>query len=90
MTTAQADAINKKYKVMEAELNALKATIRYQRDTINKQHIVIQTQTDTISKYTERIVYVKVDKDSINTQFSSLQDRPTRTKIPQPNCKLTC
>jgi hypothetical protein len=50
MTTAQADAINKKYKDMETELNALKATIRIQQDTITKQHVVIQTQLDTITK----------------------------------------
>ena len=88
MTTAQADAINQKYKDMEAELNALKATIRFQRDTITKQQVVIQTQydtivkkdviiktqTDTITKYTERIVYVEVNKDSINYEYTSLQD----------------
>ena len=88
MTTAQADAINQKYKDMETELNALKATIRFQRDTITKQQVVIQTQydtivkkeviiktqTDTITKYTERIVYVEVNKDSISYEYTSLQD----------------
>jgi hypothetical protein len=76
MTSAQADAINQKYKDMERELNALKATIRFQRDTITKQQIVIQTQydtivqkdiviktqTDTITKYNEKVVYVEVEK----------------------------
>ena len=88
MTTAQADAINQKYKDMETELNALKATIRFQKDTITKQQVVIQTQydtivkkdviiktqTDTITKYTERIVYVEVNKDSISYEYTSLQD----------------
>ena len=88
MTTAQADAINQKYKDMERELNDLKATIRFQRDTITKQQVVIQTQydtivkkdiviktqTDTITKYTERIVYVEVNKDSIDYEYTSLQD----------------
>ena len=76
MTTAQADAINQKYKDMEAELKALKATIRFQRDTITKQQVVIQTQydtivkqdvvirtqTDTITKYNEKVIYVEVEK----------------------------
>jgi hypothetical protein len=88
MTTDQADLINKKYKEMEAELNALKTTIKTQRDTITKQRvviktqidtilkqeIVIKTQVDTITKYNEKVVYIETDKDSINTQFSSLQD----------------
>ena len=86
MTTAQADAINQKYKDMEAELNALKATIRFQRDTITKQHVVIQTQydtivkkdviiktqIDTITRYNERVVYVEVNKDSISRQKDSI------------------
>ena len=42
MTTDQADLINKKYKEMEAELTALKLTIKIQRDTITKQKIVIK------------------------------------------------
>ena len=89
MTTAQADAINQKYKDMEAELNALKATIRFQRDTITKQHVVIQTQydtivkkdviiktqIDTITRYNERVVYVEVDKDSISRQKDSISTR---------------
>jgi hypothetical protein len=88
MTTAQADAINQKYKDMETELNALKATIRFQRDTITKQHVVIQTQLDTIikkdviiktqidtiTKYNERVVYVEVNKDSISEQYNNLAD----------------
>jgi len=88
MTTDQADLINKKYKDMEAELNALKATIKVQQDTIVKQkviiktqidtilkqEVVISTQVDTITKYNERVIYIETDKDSINTQFSSLQD----------------
>jgi hypothetical protein len=88
MTTDQADLINKKYKDMEAELNALKTTIKTQQDTIIKQRViikiqtdtilkqevVIKTQIDTITRYNEKVVYIKTDKDSINTQFSSLQD----------------
>ena len=88
MTTDQADLINKKYKDMEAELNTLKSTIKTQRDTITKQkviiktqidtilkqEIVIKTQVDTITKYNEKVVYIETDKDSINTQYSSLQD----------------
>lgn len=88
MTTAQADAINQKYKDMETELNALKATIKVQQDTIVKQKviiktqidtilkqdIVIKTQIDTITKYNEKVVYIETDKDSIDTQYSSLQD----------------
>ncbi len=88
MTTDQADLINKKYKDMEAELNALKATIKVQQDTIVKQkviiktqidtilkqEVVIRTQVDTITKYNERVIYIETDKDSINNQFSSLQD----------------
>ena len=88
MTTDQADLINKKYKDMEAELNALKTTIKTQQDTIIKQRViikiqtdtilkqevVIKTQVDTITRYNEKVVYIKTDKDSINTQFSSLQD----------------
>jgi hypothetical protein len=42
MTTDQADLINKKYKDMEAELNALKSTIKTQRDTITKQKVIRQ------------------------------------------------
>ena len=86
MTTAQADAINQKYKDMEAELNALKATIRFQRDTITKQQVVIQTQydtivkkdviiktqIDTITRYNERVVYIEVNKDSISRQKDSI------------------
>jgi hypothetical protein len=88
MTTDQADLINKKYKDMEMELNALKATIKIQQDTIVKQKViiktqidtifkqelVIKTQVDTITKYNEKVVYIETDKDSINIQFSSLQD----------------
>lgn len=88
MTTAQADAINQKYKDMETELNALKATIRIQQDTITKQQVVIQTQSDTIikkdviirtqidtiTKYNERVVYVEVNKDSILRQYDNLAD----------------
>jgi hypothetical protein len=88
MTTDQADLINKKYRDMETELNALKATIKVQQDTITKQkviiktqidtilkqEVVIRTQVDTITKYNEKVVYIETDKDSINTQFSSLQD----------------
>jgi hypothetical protein len=88
MTTDQADLINKKYKDMEMELNALKATIKIQQDTIVKQKViiktqidtifkqelVIKTQVDTITKYNEKVVYIETDKDSINNQFSSLQD----------------
>lgn len=89
MTTAQADAINQKYKDMETELNALKATIRFQRDTITKQQVVIQTQydtivkkdviirtqIDTITRYNERVVYVEVNKDSIARQKDSISTR---------------
>ena len=89
MTTAQADAINQKYKDMEAELNALKATIRFQRDTITNQQVVIQTQydtivkkdviiktqIDTITRYNERVVYVEVNKDSIARQKDSISTR---------------
>ena len=60
MTTDQADLINKKYKDMEAELNALKATIKTQRDTITKQKVVIQTQIDTILKQ-EVVIKTQVD-----------------------------
>ena len=88
MTVAQAEAINKRYNDMEAELKALKSTIKQQKDTITKQQIVIRTQydtivqkdvviktqVDTITKYNEKVVYVETDKDSINTQYSSLQD----------------
>ena len=88
MTVSQADAINKRYNDMEAELKALKSTIKQQRDTITKQQVIIQTQydtivkkdvviktqTDTINKYTERIVYVEVNKDSISYEYTSLQD----------------
>jgi hypothetical protein len=88
MTTDQADLINKKYKDMEAELNALKATIKTQRDTIIKQKVVIQTQidtilkqevviktqVDTITKYNEKVVYIETDKDSLNIEYTSLQD----------------
>jgi hypothetical protein len=88
MTTDQADLINKKYKDMEAELNALKATIKTQRDTITKQKVVIQTQidtilkqevviktqVDTITKYNEKVVYIETDKDSLSTEYTSLQD----------------
>lgn len=76
MTVAQAEAINKRYNDMEAELKALKSTIKQQKDTITKQQIVIQTQydtivqkdiviktqTDTITKYNEKVVYVEVEK----------------------------
>lgn len=88
MTTDQADLINKKYKDMEAELNALKATIKTQRDTITKQkviiktqidtilkqEIVIKTQVDTITKYNEKVVYIETDKDSLSIEYTSLQD----------------
>ena len=88
MTTDQADLINKKYRDMEAELNALKATIKTQRDTITKQKVVIQTQidtilkqevviktqVDTITKYNEKVVYIETDKDSLSTEYTSLQD----------------
>ena len=88
MTTDQADLINKKYKDMEAELNALKATIKTQRDTITnqkviiqtqidtilKQDIVIRTQVDTITKYNEKVVYIETNKDSLNVEYTSLQD----------------
>jgi hypothetical protein len=88
MTTEQADLINKKYKEMEAELNTLKATIKTQRDTITKQKVIIQTQidtilkqeiviktqVDTITKYNEKVVYIETDKDSLSTEYTSLQD----------------
>lgn len=88
MTTEQADLINKKYKEMEAELNALKATIKTQRDTITKQKVIIQTQidtilkqeiviktqVDTITKYNEKVVYIETDKDSLSVEYTSLQD----------------
>lgn len=88
MTTDQADLINKKYKEMEAELNALKTTIKTQRDTITKQKVIIQTQidtilkqeiviktqVDTITKYNEKVVYIETDKDSLNIEYTSLQD----------------
>ena len=88
MTTEQADLINKKYKEMEAELNALKLTIKTQRDTITKQKIVIRTQidtilkqevviktqVDTITKYNEKVIYIETDKDSLNIEYVSLQD----------------
>jgi len=88
MTTDQADLINKKYKEIEAELNALKATIKTQHDTITKQKVIIQTQidtilkqevviktqVDTITKYNERVVYIEINKDSLNAQYTSLQD----------------
>jgi hypothetical protein len=88
MTTDQADLINKKYKDMEAELNALKSTIKTQRDTITKQkviiktqidtilkqEVVIKTQVDTITKYNEKVVYIETDKDSLNTEYTSLLD----------------
>ena len=88
MTTEQADLINKKYKEMEAELNALKSTIKTQRDTITKQKVIIQTQidtilkqeiviktqVDTITKYNEKVVYIETDKDSLNIEYTSLQD----------------
>lgn len=87
MTSEQADLINKKYKDMEAELKALKATIQYQRDTITKQQVVIRTQydtivkqdvvirtqTDTITKYNEKVIYVEVEKSqTIKTVQSDL------------------
>jgi len=88
MTTDQADLINKKYRDMETELNALKATIKTQRDTITKQKVVIQTQidtilkqevviktqVDTITKYNEKVVYIETDKDSLSIEYTSLQD----------------
>ena len=74
MTTKQADLINKKYKDMEVELNALKTTIKTQHDTITQQKVIIKTQVDTITRYNEKVVYVKTDKDSISTQYTSLQD----------------
>ena len=88
MTTEQADLINKKYKEMEAELNALKTTIKTQRDTITKQKVIIQTQidtilkqeiviktqVDTITKYNEKVVYIETDKDSLSIEYTSLQD----------------
>ena len=60
MTTDQADLINKKYKDMEAELNALKSTIKTQRDTITKQKVIIKTQIDTILKQ-EVVIKTQVD-----------------------------
>ena len=88
MTTEQADLINKKYKEMETELNALKSTIKTQHDTITKQKVIIQTQidtilkqeiviktqVDTITKYNEKVIYIETDKDSLNTEYTSLQD----------------
>ena len=88
MTTDQADLINKKYKEMEAELMALKSTIKTQRDTITsqkviiqtqidtilKQEVVIKTQVDTITKYNEKVVYIETDKDSLSIEYTSLQD----------------
>lgn len=88
MTTDQADLINKKYKEMEAELAALKLTIKTQRDTITKQKIVIKTQTDTIlkqevvirtqvdtiTKYNEKVVYIVSDKENVTNDYLSLQD----------------
>jgi hypothetical protein len=88
MTTDQADLINKKYKDMEAELNALKLTIKNQRDTIVQQkviiktqidtirekEIIIKTQLDTIIRYNEKVIYVKNDKDSLAFEYSSLTD----------------
>lgn len=74
MTTKQADLINKKYKDMEAELNALKTTIKTQRDTITQQKVIIKTQVDTITRYNEKVVYIETDKDSLSTEYTSLQD----------------
>jgi hypothetical protein len=88
MTTEQADLINKKYRDMEAELNALKTTIKSQKDTIVNQRVIIKTQTDTILKkeiviktqldtitrYSEKVVYVINDKDSLASEYSSLND----------------
>jgi hypothetical protein len=70
MTTDQADLINKKYKEMEAELNALKTTVKTQQDTITKQKVIIKTQIDTILK---QEIVIKTQVDTI-TKYTSYPD----------------
>jgi len=60
MTTAQADAINKKFRDLES--------------TITQQKIIIEKQIDTITRYEQKVVFVEVTNTQALTAQKVISD----------------